>query len=358
MRTMTKGTLLLAALGATALSGVSVEAQDEYRLRGSSVAVYNLAGEARLVPGSGSEVVVRVERNGADAAGLRIETGVVRGRESLRVVYPTDRVIYDAPGRGNFNSTVRVRPDGTFSDGGDRRGDRVEVSSRGRGFEAHVDLVIEVPAGTDMAVYVAVGEVDAADIDGNLLIDTGSGAVTATNIGGDLSVDTGSGSVSVRDIRGNLMVDTGSGSVELEGVVGRDVMIDTGSGSVRGYAVEARRLNVDTGSGRIQIEGVNAPEILLDTGSGSVDVEILTDVEELLIDTGSGSVTVALPESAGAEVELDTGNGGIQVDLPLQVRRASRDHVVGRLGDGRGSIEIDSGSGSIRIVRTRSSGVR
>ena len=83
-----------------------------------------------------------------------------------------------------------------------------------------------------------------------------------------------------------------------------------------------------------------------------MDLELLTDVEQLVVDTGSGSVTVHAPESLGAMVEIDTGSGGIDLDFPLEVTSVRRDRVQGRLGDGEGTILIDTGSGSIRILRS------
>ncbi len=322
--------------------------QEEYRVGGQAVSIYNLAGTATIVRGSGSDIVVRVRRGGADADALEIATGSIAGRETLRVIYPDDQVVYDA-GRGRFNNTVRVRSDGTFGEG--RGGDRVEVRSGGSGLEAWADLEILMPAGKDLDVYVAVGEVEAEGIRGALSIDTGSGSVSAVDIEGDLDVDTGSGSVDIRGVEGNLSVDTGSGSVDVEEVSGSMVSIDTGSGSVEGSGVTADVLEVDTGSGGIDLRDVASPEVVLDTGSGSVSVELLLDVEVLDIDTGSGGVTVALPSGAGAEVEIETGSGAIDLDFPVEIRRASRDHVVGSIGDGRGTIHVDTGSGSVRFVR-------
>jgi lia operon protein LiaG len=324
--------------------------QEEYRVGGPAVSIYNLAGNTTIVRGGGSDVVVRITRGGADAGDLEIATGSIGGRETLRVVYPDDRIVYDR-GRGRFSSTVRVRSDGTFGDGDRRGGERVEIQGGGRGLEAWADLEIQVPAGSDLEVYVAVGEAEAEGVEGDLSIDTGAGSVRALDITGSLSVDTGSGSVFVRDVQGDLTVDTGSGGVEMENVSGTEVSVDTGSGSVEGFSISAEFLNVDTGSGGIDLREVSAPEVVLDTGSGSVAIELLQDVEVLEIDTGSGSVTVSLPPSVGAEVEIETGNGGIDFDFPVQIRRASRDHVVGSIGDGRGMIRIDTGSGSVRFVR-------
>lgn len=335
-----------------ALMAVPVGAQEVQRISGSEVAIYNLAGRVEVVPGSGSDVVVRIDRGGRDAAQLRIETGPVRGRSTLRVVYPGDEIVYPEMGRGS-NTSTGVRPDGTFSDGDWGRRDRVRISGRGGGLEAWADLVIEVPAGRSLEVYQAVGEVDARGLDGDLLIDTGSGGVSVVDVAGAVDVDTGSGSVMVRGVVGNLRVDTGSGSVEVRDVRGREIEVDTGSGRVRGSGLSADVVIIDTGSGSIEVESVTSREVMLDTGSGSIDVELTTDVDRLDADTGSGSITVRAPAGLGATVDIETGSGGIDLDFPVEVRSVRRDRVQGTIGDGRGEINIDTGSGSVRLIRTR-----
>ncbi len=343
-----RGMVLVAA----ALIAVPAGAQEVERISGRSVAVYNLAGQVEVVRGSGADVVVRVTRGGADASALRIATGEIRGRSTLRIIYPDDEIVYGDMGRGS-NTSLSVRADGTFSDSGNDRGDRVRIRGNGDGLEAWADLVIEVPAGRDIAVYLAAGEVSADDIEGEVSIDTGSGPVTATAIAGSLNVDTGSGSVVVRGVEGDLWIDTGSGRVEVSDVYGGEIEIDTGSGSVRGEGLNSEVLEVDTGSGSIQLEGVTAADVLLDTGSGSIDVELLSDIDSFDADTGSGSVTVRAPADLGASIEIETGSGGIDLDFPVEVRSIRRDHVRGSIGDGQGNMRIDTGSGTIRLIRTR-----
>ncbi len=324
-------------------------AQEVHRIGGTDVAVYNLAGQTRVVRGSGSDVVVRITRGGSDAARLEVETGTLGGRETLRIRYPEDLVVYPEMGRGS-RSKVRIRSDGTFGGEG-LRGEEVEIRGSGRGFEAWADLDIEVPAGKDLAVHVAVGTMDARGVAGDLRLQTGSGSVGATDITGSVTIDTGSGSATVANVRGSLNVDTGSGSVSMQGVDGDEITVDTGSGRVRGGALTARSVRVDTGSGSIDLDGVTAPNVALDTGSGSVEVVLLRDVEALDVDTGSGSVTITAPADLGGQVEIDTGSGGIDMDFAVQVRTVRRDHVVGTLGDGRGTIRIDTGSGGIRLLK-------
>ena len=121
-------------------------AQAEQRtIRGADVAIYNLVGSIRAEAGTGDAVTADVRRGGADAAKLRIETGPVRGRETLRVIYPSDRIRYRD--EEMYGITLYVREDGTFSDGDFRgfQGERVRISGRSGDLEAFADVVVRVP---------------------------------------------------------------------------------------------------------------------------------------------------------------------------------------------------------------------
>jgi hypothetical protein len=50
-------------------------------------------------------------------------------------------------------------------------------------------------------------------------------------------------------------------------------------------------------------------------------------------------------------VDIETGSGGIETDLPLEVTRWGNDRVSGRIGDGQGQIDIETGSGRVRITK-------
>jgi hypothetical protein len=344
-----------------------VQAQETHRISGDEVAIYNLAGHVEVVRGSGSEVVVRVSRGGADAERLEVQVGDVGGRQALRVLYPDDQIVYPEMGRGS-RTTLRVRADGTFFGEGSQ-GDRVEIRGSGSGLEAWADMRVELPPGRDFLLHLAAGDseitgvsgdigVDAGsgsvvadDVTGSLMVDTGSGSVDVTNVGGPVMIDTGSGSTSVSGIRGDVTVDTGSGSVSLDGVEAGVVDVDTGSGWVRGKGVRSGFVRVDTGSGSVELDEMSAPEIEVDTGSGTVDLTLLVDVERLEVDTGSGSVTIRAPADLGGQLEIDTGSGGIDTDFPVQVRSMRRDLLQGVIGDGRGEIRIDTGSGGVRLIR-------
>lgn len=350
----------LFTLAATLALPAAAPAQTEtVRLSGSTVAMYNLAGEVTLGPGSGSDVVVTVRRQGADGSRLRVESGPLEIRrgdwgeiETLRVIYPSDRIRYDGM-RGR--TTLRVRDDGTFWGGDDwrRRGDQVEISDRGDGLEASADLEVAVPRGKQVVVMLAAGAITARNVDGNLHLDTGSGAIMTSGTRGELSLDTGSGDVTVDGAEGEVNVDTGSGNVEIRNVSGPDLLVDTGSGNVRVDGVEAADIEIDTGSGDVVLLGARTGDVGVDTGSGSVTVETVAGSASIHVDTGSGDVILSVPADYAGDVRLETSSGRLQTEIPITLLRKDEDEIVGRIGDGGSArIEADTGSGDISIRRS------
>jgi lia operon protein LiaG len=344
---------LVRALALTTLAAAPAFAQSEQRsVKGAQVAIYNLAGRLKAVAGTGDAVIVEITRGGADAAKLRIETGQIRGRETLRIVYPSDRIVY--PERDSRSRTsIDVREDGTFSDGSweDRDRGRVDIRSYGPGLEAFADLVVRIPRGQKIELFLAVGRAEVTNVEGDLVLDVGSAEVDVSGAKGQLTLDTGSGRVAVRDVTGDLNIDTGSGGLTLDRVKGSILRIDSGSGGVQGNDIEVREFNADVGSGGLRVYRMKAPLITAETGSGGITLELLSDIERLSVETGSGGVTIRLPATLSAEVEAETGSGGFSTDFEIVTRRMSRNHIVGRVGDGRGRVRIEAGSGSVRLLK-------
>lgn len=322
---------------------------ERYTLSGDRFAIHNLAGEIEIRRGAGPDVTVTVRRGGEDAGRLEILTGQVDDRQSLRVRYPADRVVYEGY-RGR--TQLEVGEDGTLGGGGWFDGEEVRITGSGSGLRAHADLVVEVPEGADLDIRWGVGSIEARGVAGTLALDIASGSVEADQHDGALGVDTGSGSVRVTGVRGDLDVDTGSGSVRVGDVDGRRIRLDTGSGDVRGSDLRAEDLDADTGSGGIELDGVAAPRLRLDTGSGSIRVVLLSDVDHLEADTGSGSVELVLPEGFGSRLDVETGSGGVDFEnVDVDVLHLGDDGLEGSVGDGRGETIIDTGSGSVRLRR-------
>jgi hypothetical protein len=342
---------VLAALALTA-AGAQTESRT---LTGDRVAIYNIAGKLRVQAGSGSSVVVQISRGGRDANQLTLQTGAIRGVNALRVVYPADRIVYPEGGY-RFSTEMSVNADGTFGDGRDsdwrdRERDRVQIRSSGSGLEAWADLVVSVPRGQRIALHWGAGEATVSNVEGDISVDVASARITAEHTRGALDLDTGSGNVTVTDAQGLVNLDTGSGSVTVDGVRGDNLSMDTGSGTMTVSNVDVKRLSADVGSGGIRLSRIKASQVNLDAGSGGIDVDLLSVVEELLVDAGSGGVTIRLPAAQGASVDIETGSGGITSDFAVQTSRFSRNSLRGQIGDGRGRIRIESGSGRVQLLK-------
>src|SRR5213592_272013 len=97
--------LWIAALLLWPAARFSAQQPERRTLAGDHVAIYNLAGVMRLERGAGSDVVVELTRGGRDAGKLQVATGPVRGRETLRIMYPDDEIVYRELGHGDRKST-------------------------------------------------------------------------------------------------------------------------------------------------------------------------------------------------------------------------------------------------------------
>ncbi|MBX6363623.1 MAG: DUF4097 family beta strand repeat protein, partial [Gemmatimonadetes bacterium] len=288
------------ALGAAllALAAAPASGQQRVALSGDDVAIYDLAGEVQVRASSGPSVVVEVAPGGDDADKLRVATGRTGAWQTLRVIFPADRIVYDRPGWAGASAELRVREDGTFGDPriwpeGDAErersdGQRVRVSGRGSGLHAYADLTVNVPQGKRVALFLGVGRATVENVDGRLRVSTSAGRVSATRTRGVLWAESGSGSLDLAELEGEIRAATGSGGIRLDGARGSRISLETGSGSIQGGRISASQLRAETGSGGIRLDGLAAPVARLETGSGSVEVGFTSDVDEVKVDTGSG----------------------------------------------------------------------
>jgi len=352
---------LLLVAGVAFLSVPAVAQTSRHVLKGDSVAVYNLVGELRVEAGTGSDVTVEVQREGVDAAKLDIQAGPLRGRETLRIIYPDDVIVMPEWGGGRgWNTTLHVRDDGTFGDDKGRHrgwpgdGREVRITGRGRrdGLEAYADLRVSVPKGKNIALYLGVGKAFVTNVDGAIRVYVASADVAADRTRGSLRVESGSGNVDLRTAAGDVTLETGSGDITASGIDGSSLKLDTGSGNVTVTDAKASGVHIETGSGDIEATTTAGDELSFETGSGNVNVALVSTFRAVHIETGSGDVTLKVPPTLGAEVDLDTGSGDIDLGgLTLQVRRIERDHVTGILGDGKGRLSVETGSGDVRLQK-------
>ncbi|HXI20025.1 MAG TPA: hypothetical protein VNH46_03020, partial [Gemmatimonadales bacterium] len=163
-----------------------------YHVSGADVAIYNIVGEITVRAGTGPDVVVEVNPLGRDAGRLTVATGEIEGFQTLRVIYPDDRIVYDRL-EDDGSTNLTIRDDGTWGSFDGRRergrGDRrITVRGSGSGLEAAADLRISIPSGKRVGVYLGVGRLDAANVSGRIRLDGASADIHAEQLKGEITV--------------------------------------------------------------------------------------------------------------------------------------------------------------------------
>lgn len=362
--------LALAGAGLATAAERTRELTKEFPAAEAPVRLSNLIGHARLVAGSSAavRVVATVHADGGSSERTQALLRSIRWAEERHEDHRDWVLTYPVEEERRFRSP----DDGGWGTTSTRyRGRRVRIG-RGWGFGApllYVDLRIEVPEGSRLALENRVGQIDAqgvradlnldsssgdvsvAEHEGPVVVDTGSGTIEVTSVAGDVDLDTGSGDVHLARARGAANLDTGSGDITVDGVEGMRLKADTGSGDIVVRRSRARSLDADTGSGDVLLDGVDAETLNLDTGSGSVTLgsplELARDVE---IDTGSGDVEIRTSADAAFHLIADQGSGDLRSGFDDARPIAEGRRVIGyERGDGRTRIRVDTGSGDCVI---------
>ncbi|HJT69660.1 MAG TPA: DUF4097 family beta strand repeat-containing protein [Terriglobales bacterium] len=206
---------------------------------------------------------------------------------------------------------------------------------------------VTVPANTELHASSGSGEQNISDISGPAEVSTGSGDVKCSNIGGGLRAHTGSGGIEISGINGNVYARTGSGSIHASNVAG-GFDGQTGSGHLTLEQSAPGSVRAETGSGGLELRNVKGS---LQAQAGSGDIRVDGEATgSWYVHTGSGSVDLRLPQNASFDLDAHTGSGSIDLSHPVSVQGSiGRHEVKGKVGGGGVPVEVQTGSGSIRI---------
>ncbi|WP_020650891.1 DUF4097 family beta strand repeat-containing protein [Solimonas variicoloris] len=216
--------------------------------------------------------------------------------------------------------------------GGDAKNLSINVRYPG-GTRGHVDqtyLELRVPARAGLRL-------DAVSAD--ISVGSTSGPIAARSVSGDVQLNVGSGEVNASTVSGDLTVKAPSFKTTLNSVSG-----DLTASGVRGT------LKAETVSGQLSIEGGAFRDVSLQSVSGDMSLDLsLEDAAKLSAETLSGDIDLRLPKTPSAQLTMKTFSGDLHNaftggDAGSDVRKVST-----TLGGGRGSIDLHTFSGDIRI---------
>jgi hypothetical protein len=170
--------------------------------------------------------------------------------------------------------------------------------------------------------------------------------------GGAIAVKTVSGKTRINATTPLLKVDSVSGGIELAGHA-QEADLQTVSGDILA-PVLGGKVKLQTVSGEIQATGGPWQSLSLSTVSGDVRLKgALAESGHLGIDSMSGDVQLQLPPETSATLHASTFSGDLRSDFgkPVEAGHGPGSTLDTRLGGGRGSVEIETFSGDLRIHR-------
>ena len=205
-------------------------------------------------------------------------------------------------------------------------------ASADRGPANMVDYELTVP--TWMALHLS-GMYPSVSVEGTrgpIEVETLDGDITVKGGGESVKLTSIQGRISASGVRGRLELNSVSEDVEASDIQG-DILVEGVSGDIILRRIEAKSVEVETVSGELYLDGR-----LLDGGSYT-----------LL--THSGDITISVQEGANATIATAVGSGDVQASFPLPTSDRGRRRHSYRLGNGSATVELETFSGSIHLLR-------
>lgn len=202
-----------------------------------------------------------------------------------------------------------------------------------RGPANMVDYTVTVPAWMSLGLEGMYTVIDVSGVRGAITAQTLEGDITVKGPAESVKLESVQGRLVVQGIRGSTTLNTVSESIEASDIQG-DVLAETVSGNIVLYRIDAKVVEAETVSGEIVLDGR------------------IAEGGRYSLLTHSGNVMVTVPEGANATIATATGSGGVRASFTLpQSDRASRRRQTLRFGSGSATLELESFSGSILLLR-------
>jgi DUF4097 and DUF4098 domain-containing protein YvlB len=159
---------------------------------------------------------------------------------------------------------------------------------------------------------------------------------------GDITVKGGAETVKLGSVQGRISLSGARGRVELNSVsedlevsdVQGDLLVEGVSGNIYLRGIDARTVDVQTVSGELYFDGRVA------------------DGGRYALITHSGEIYFAVAEGTNASISTAIGSGEVRASFPLPASdRASRRRQTFRLGSGSATVDLETFSGDIHLLR-------
>ncbi len=186
-----------------------------------------------------------------------------------------------------------------------------------------VDVLIDLPVGSDLSVELQVGDIRCAGRLGQCRLKTSAGNVWAERTG-PLRLDTSVGHITVDGVNGNAEISTGSGKIRVGGVEGTAVIKNSNGDTV--IEKITGDLRVRSANGDIQVDRAGAGADVK-TSNGGIRLGEVSH-GSIVLGTAMGDLDIGIAEGAVAWLDVHTGFGQVRNLLSDATRPDDADRVV------------------------------
>jgi DUF4097 and DUF4098 domain-containing protein YvlB len=223
------------------------------------------------------------------------------------------------------------------------------------------ELRISTTSGIITMTDITAGKIVTDTTSGKIMMDklradkitslASSGKIEINSSYGDFSGKVGSGSVRVVEVKGEeLDVRTGSGKVILNEVYMKNATIRANSGTITAEHLWSETTESSVGSGKIELRDIRG-NVKGDANSGNINL-MMADNSELDLRTGSGNIHLDYQQiELDTRFDIRTGSGNIQSNIAMNMNERGRNHLNGKVGNGKNEVRIRTGSGNISIIK-------
>ena len=145
-----------------------------------------------------------------------------------------------------------------------------------------------------------------------------------------LDLESTNGSITVLESKGGIECFTSNGTISIEDTEG-DAELKTSNGKI----VAENHYG--------DLEGR--------TSNGEIDADIILPEDgRCILNTSNGSIDLSIPRDTSAEIQASTTNGAVEISgLDVTIVTMRETEFEGKMGDGSGSIDLETTNGSIFI---------
>jgi len=208
---------------------------------------------------------------------------------------------------------------------------------------------IKAPAFINVDILGDDGNVEIENLSGNVNCRVDDGRIFIMNLNGDLKAETEDGDLRLEAVKGRVSVKSEDGSIHLDDITADEAEISSKDGRIKGRAIRAS-VYAATDDGDITLSEVSGERLMARSKDGDVEIDIDGAIADVDISTDDGRIVLDMRHPVDADFTIQSNDGYISTDLrDVQLTQDRKNYRRGVLGDGKGSIRLESRDGSIRF---------